>query len=243
MFTCENLSQISGWQCARAPDESLFISSPVLLRDGTPLGFFLSFEDNVAHFNDEGITIFALGNQGLDMGDRRNWRGLESIASNLGFRIGEDGNISMDFPAAESRYWFGHITRLLGEISAWEQERIDQSDTQFSLTREVERLLRLKAPSRKLTAPARAKLDDKVIEFDFQWGDTYIDAIPPAARSTSARLRKAIMARPLELHGEKVLIIVDDRTQPEKAREEIAILARVCIAMSFTAFEASPALH
>src|SRR5690554_5748951 len=52
MYTCENFSQISGWQCTRAPDESLFISSPVLLREGTPLGFFLSFEDNVAHFND-----------------------------------------------------------------------------------------------------------------------------------------------------------------------------------------------
>lgn len=243
MFTCENFSQISGWRCSKAPDESMYISSPVLLRDGTPLGFFLSYDNGIAYFSDEGITIFALGNQNLDMSDRRNWRGLESIVSNLGFKLAENGEITMSFPKSETSYWFSHITRLLGSIANWEQERIEQADTQFSLTREVEKLLKMKAPHRELTIPARAKIGKQIIDFDFLWGDTYIDAITPSARSTSSRLRKAIMARPLELHGSKILIIVDDRAKPEKAKSEISVLAQVCKTMTFSALESSATIH
>ena len=243
MYTCESFSEISGWQCSRAPDDSLFVSSPVLLRDGTPLGFFLSFSGSVATFSDEGMTIFSIRNQGIDMTDRRNWRGLEALARNLGFAMAEDGEISMSFPARESPFWFGSITRLLGEVAAWQQERIEQSDTQFLLTREVEDLLRRLSPGRRLDISPTASIDGKSISFNFLWGDTYIDAIPPKARSTSSRLRKAIMARPLEIQGSHVLIIVDDRLDPLKAREEVAVLSQVAKAQTFTSLERSPVMH
>lgn len=243
MLTCDKLSHISGWQCSQAPDDSLFVSTPVTLLDGTPLGFFLSIDNGIATFSDEGITIFALRNQHFDLDDRRNWKGIERIASNLGFTLLEDGELTMSFPEAESPYWFGRITRLVGDIAAWEQERIAQSDTRFTLTREVEDLLRRIEPGRELTLSPRVTIDGKSMDFDFLWGDTYVDAIAPKARSTSARLRKAIMARPLELQGGHIMIIVDDREDPKKSKDEIDVLSQVCKAIGFNELAQRSMLH
>ncbi|WP_438455347.1 DUF1828 domain-containing protein [Vreelandella venusta] len=243
MLLCESFSTFSGWQCQRAPDGSLYISTPVLLHDGTPLGFFLEQHGSITRFSDEGLTIFAMRNMGVDMTDRRNWKGLANVVERLGFQIAEDGEIVMDFPTQHSAIWFSNITRLMGGIADWQQERFDLNDTQFNLTRDVEALLKAKDPGRKLDINVTATIDGHSFKFDFLWGDTYIDAIPPSARSTGPRLRKAIMARPLELHGGHILVIVDDRRKPTKAKEEIAVLSQVVNTKSYTAFENSPIYH
>lgn len=243
MISCENLSSFSGWECNRAPDGSLYISTPVLLHDGTPLGFFLTVDGATARFSDEGMTIFALRNMGIDMTDRRNWRGLESIAQRLGFSVADDGEVTLNFPVAESTLWFSNITRLMSSVADWQQERFEQNDTHFNLTREVEELLKEKGPSLKLEVGATVMADGKPIRFDFLWGNTYIDAIPAEARATSSRLRKAIMARPLELHGDNILIIVDDRIKPERAKNEIAVLSQVAAAEAYTSFAKRPIYH
>lgn len=243
MLLCDDFSTFTGWQCQKAPDGSLFISTPVLLNDGTPLGFFLEQNGNLTSFSDEGLTLFAMRNMGIDMADRRNWKGLANTIEKLDFKLEDDGEIVMDFPTEHSALWFSNITRLMGAIADWQQERFELDDTQFHLTRDVEALLKAKDPGRKLDTNVTAKIDGHSFKFDFLWGDTYIDAMKPSAKSTGPRLRKAIMARPLALHGSNMLVIVDDRDNSKKAKEEVAVLSQVVDVKTYTAFESSPIYH
>lgn len=240
MITCNELSRISGWHCSPAPDGSLHISSPVILQDGTPLGFFVSQEWDRIDVSDEGMIIFSLRNQGIDLYDRRNWRSLDIITSRLGFTLNDSGEIGGSFSVKDSAFWFSNLTRLLGAIADWQQEQIDFDDVDFQLTQDVEALLRAKAPDRHLQIAPAIKIKNSRITFNFLWGDTYVDAIPPKARVVSARMRKAAIAQGLELKGFNVLFIVDDRSDPAKAREEVALLAQLSDAKTYSNFERQP---
>lgn len=240
MLTCNEFSRISGWQCSPAPDGSLHISSPIMLQDGTPLSFFMSQERDRIDISDEGMTIFSLRNQSIDLYDRRNWRSLDILTSRLGFALSDRGEISGSFSVRDSAFWFSNLTRLLGGIADWQQEQMDFDDADFQLTQDVEALLRTKAPNRNLQISPSLKIKSSRISFNFLWGDTYIDAIPPKARVVSARMRKAAIAQRLKLDGFNMLFIIDDRSDPTKAQEEVALLAQLSEAKTYSNFERQP---
>lgn len=228
-FDCSWFRANNGWRCVAMEgraEETLYVSTPVLLADGKPLDFYLIKRGNVFHFTDDGLTIFALQNFGVDIDSRRHLKGLEAITDRMGFKIAENGAIESLIPTDQVAWWMGRILQMFCGIADWQLERFEQHDEDFSLSEEVERLLKAKAPRRKLVVNPRVKLKGLDYNFDFQWGEIFVDAIAPTAQSVSARLRKAIIAT----QGDDdigLLFILDDRFDRERADRELPVLGQV----------------
>jgi len=226
---CKWFSANNGWHCAKIEgrtEETLYVSTPVVLADGKPLDFYLIKRGNTFIFTDDGLTIFALQNYGVDIDSRRHLKGLEAVTDRMGFKIAENGAIEALIPEEQVAWWMGRVLRMFCGIADWQAERFDQHDEDFSLTEEVERLLKIKAPNRKLVNNPRVKLKGVDYSFDFLWGEIYVDAISPTAQSVSARLRKAILATQ-DNDDVGLLFILDDRFDRNRADRELPVLGQV----------------
>lgn len=226
---CQWFRARNGWHCKKIEgraEETLYVSTPVLLADGKPLDFYLVRRGTTFVFTDDGLTLFALQNNGMEIDSRRHLKGLEAVTSRMGFEIGLNGAIEAVIPEQQVAWWMGRALRMFCGVAEWQAERFEQHDEDFSLTDEVERLLKIKAPNRKLTVNPRVKLKGLDYSFDFLWGETYVDAISPTAQSVSARLRKAILAT----QGDDdigLLFILDDRFDRDRADRELPVLGQV----------------
>jgi hypothetical protein len=226
---CKWFSANNGWHCMKIEgraEETLYVSTPIVLADGKPLDFYLIKRGNTFIFTDDGLTIFALQNYGIDIDNRRHLKGLEVVTDRMGFKIVESGAIEALIPEDQVAWWMGRALRMFCGVADWQAERFDQHDEDFSLTEEVERLLKVKAPNRRLVNNPRVKLKGVDYSFDFLWGEIYVDAIAPTAQSVSARLRKAILATQ-DNDDVGLLFILDDRFDRERADRELPVLGQV----------------
>lgn len=244
---CSTFFTKAGWHCQAVQAGGVmatYISTPIVLPGGKPLDFYLIPRGELVEFTDDGITMFALSGLGYQLGDKRNWKGLENLAIKHGFSLTESGSFEAVFLQSDMAEWGGRILKLFAAIAAWEDERFSEGDTDFSLTSEIEMLLRAKAPEKQLVRNATVSIGKNEISFDFLWGDTYVDAIRPLAQSVNARLRKAVLINRSE-DPLKLLFIVDDRGQEERAEAEISVLGDIASTIRLTDFEKhySPALH
>ena len=244
---CSTFFSSSGWHCQAVQAGGVaatYISTPIVLPGGKPLDFYLIQRGGNLEFTDDGITMFALSGLGYQLGDKRNWKGLENLALRHGFTLTERGSFEAAFLESELPEWGGRIIKFFAAVAAWENERFIEGDTDLSLAAEVEMLLRAKAPGKQLVRNATVTLGRNEVSFDFLWGDTYVDAIRPVAQSVNSRLRKAILVNRSE-EPLKLLFIIDNRDQEERAETEISVLGDIASTIRLTDFEKhySPALH
>lgn len=237
---CRWFTANSGWRCSlvEQPTHALYVSSPVILADGKPIDFYLMHRSPGLFFSDDGLTLFALENHGIEIESRRQLQGLESTIRSWGFTLTENGAIEGEIPTEEFEWWTNKILRMFCAIAEWQAERIEQNDRDFGLTDEVERLLRMKAPNRELIANPHVTLKGVDYSFNFRWGTTLVDAIPPTAQSVSARLRKAILATQ-EDDDIDLFFILDDRTEAMRAARELPVLGQVARTTLLSDFERS----
>jgi len=244
---CGDFFSKSGWHCQTVnvgSGPATYISTPITLPGGKPLDFYLIKRGSHIEFTDDGITIFALRSLGYALGDKRNWKGLENLGVRHGFELTSAGAFECVFPEGDLDIWGEKILRLMAAIATWEEDRFSEGDTDFSLTEEVEILLRAKDPERKLLRNAALRVGKVDVTFDFLWGDTYVDAVAPVQQSINARLRKAVIINKSE-EPVDVLFIVDDRDKKQKAEDEINVLGGLSPTILFSDFQAhySSAVH
>lgn len=187
--------------------------------------------------SDDGTTMFALRSLGFDFSDRRNWRSLVLLADKHGFEITDAGEFFCTKPESELLDLSANTISLLAAICAWEKDRSSEGDADFSLTKEVEKLLVRNAPDRKITPAPIVQIGAADVAFDFLWGDIYVDAVRPIANAVNSRLRKGLLMQRIEAEG-NILFIVDDTHTPDKARAEMAVLGGVAPAVSLSVFKA-----
>ncbi|MDU8359409.1 DUF1828 domain-containing protein [Pseudomonas syringae group sp. J309-1] len=246
-ISCNDFFERSGWHCQTIETGSriaTYISTPFTLRGGKSLDFYLFAEAGNLEFTDDGITLFALRSLGYPLGDKRNWRSLENIAIRHGFSLSDAGAFETVFIESELSIWGAKILRLFSSIATWEEDRFSEGDTEFSLTQEVELMLRAKDPTRHLDRNVLINVGGTGTHFDFLWGSTYVDSVTPTANAINARLRKALLVNKAE-DPVDMLFIVDDRDKPTKADEEIAVLGDLAPTIRITDFEQffSPGTH
>ncbi|QOI03386.1 DUF1828 domain-containing protein [Pseudomonas savastanoi] len=237
---CGDFFAKAGWHCQtiRAGSGSTtYISTPITLPGGKPLDFYLIQKGELVEFTDDGITLFALKSIGYALSDKRNWKGLDNIGLKFGFRLADTGAFEAIFPLAEMDQWGAKILRLMAAVATWEEERSAEGDNDFSLTDEIEMLLRAKEPDRKLTRNAVLQVGKVEMSFDFLWGNTYIDAVAPIPQSVNPRLRKAVLISKADDPAD-VLFIVDDRAgKRKKAEDEVSVLGGLAATILFSDFQ------
>lgn len=245
--TCVNFFKLAGWHCQELDmpgGPTLYVATPLTLRGGKPLDFYLTPRGALIEFTDDGNTLFALTSIGYQLEDRRNWRGLENIALRYGFELNQAGAFHAVFPEREMQERGEKLIRFFSTLADWEDQHYMEGDTEFTLTEEVEMLLRAKDAAAKLERNVELNMGDQSFGFSFKWGETYVDAIKPIQQSINARIRKALVLGQA-LEDVRLLFIVDDRLSPSKADDEISVLGTVARAVRFTDFEKAPssALH
>ncbi|UPG96333.1 DUF1828 domain-containing protein [Luteibacter aegosomatissinici] len=210
------------------------------LPNGSPIDFYLINYGDRFVVTDDGLWLFALRSLGYSLEDRRNWRGLAELAATHGFSLCDDGSFEIDGDASRLHILGGSVIRMICALVAWEKEHYAAADSDLSLNREVERLMRLKAPLWPIEKSPIVRLPNgQELRFDFKWGTKYVDAIAPIPLSVSSRLRKILQMQKELMDTESVLFIVDDRAEPKKATQELAILAQVSKAITLSDFDSA----
>lgn len=234
--TCENLATITGWRCAtvadRTGESALYVVTPMTFADGRPVDFYLRLNGARYELTDGGMALLALRGLGYILDDRRNWRAAQTIAERFGFELTERGELRTLVAESDLTEATGRMIQLFAAFIAWEAERFADGDSDFSLTQEVERILRLKGRPLEIGAAVRSNRGDLV--FDFRWGETYVDALQPNAQAVASRLRKTILLR--EELGDQVdvLYVLDDRRNREDANRELNVISHMARATRFT---------
>lgn len=207
------------------------MSTPFTFSGGRPLDFYVVEHGDRIELTDDGASVWALRGLGYPLEDRRNWRGLESLAVDLGISLSEDGAFSISDSRARASQLADIWFRFLGRLVQWDADRIAEKDTDLSLTLEVERILRNVAPARILTHRPIITVRNVDYPFDFRWGDILIDAVPLHAAATNARLRKALIVGRADVDG-SMLFVFDDRNSADRADREVALMGQVARAVA-----------
>jgi hypothetical protein len=240
LHCCSDYFKQAGWHCSMLGgaqgNGTLYVSTPIVLSGGKPLDFYIQRQGAKVLLTDDGITLFALRSLGFNLSDKRHWQGLEKIAQRHHFTLKDNGAFEAEFDIEQNATWGGEMLLLCAEIRAWEKEHSSQGDRDFSLTEHVESLLRKMKPDRQLVSHIRVEVGRATLEFDFKWGDIFVDAVRPNSQAINARLRKGVLMQRIE-EDSNVLFIVDDRFHAQKARQELSVLAGVAPAIALTDFE------
>lgn len=239
-MNCHWLTNNLGYECRPVPalrtaDVALEVDTPFRFSDGEPIGFYLVESGPTLRVSDNADTLSHLSALGLAHDSRRNKSIRDRIAKH-GLVLSDYGEIyALGDKASAETLIASYISALLS-ISEYESEALRSTVATDLFILEVEASLKVWKPGESLIKrPKITGLSRNEYSFDFRLGPRLIDAITPRANSTGAMLRKASDV----LNGPKadnlsILAVIDDRTNPESAEIEKAIISGLTSAVLFS---------
>lgn len=231
MITCTDFQKQLGMHCSQINKHGkqfLYISTPFQLSGSKPIDLFLLQSGDSFTLTDDGMTIAELMATGFDLTHKASWKGLSLLGLKHGFELEEDGAFVGHGKQATLTDLYRRGLMLAAGICEWERDKIDECDKDLTLYHEVEAILRHHREPRELKLNPTLELGNRSFSFDFDWGGTLIDAIKPNQQAVNARLRKSItLTKLLDDDAPPILYVIDDRSQPGKAREERAVLGGI----------------
>jgi hypothetical protein len=220
-MNCENFEQLIGMRCNPVGDAVGVI---------TPFAFPQQAGSQV-HFFDDGFTLMHLHGVGIDLTDTKRWQPLRAIADVHGTTLNKQGVFEVLWPAESAAQGFARLVSTLLGVASWEREQVGVSQDSSWLVDEVAMYMRQWKPSATVNSkpPAVKGFSGKMLTFDLEVGCQFVDAINPRGQSTNAAIRKFVELNTSETNRE-YMVIVDDRTNPEAAKQEVEIIGQVGVA-------------
>lgn len=241
MLNCEWAQSLTRYDCQtiKALDGSpcLEIGTPFGLPDGSAINLYIT---ETAHgqirISDNADTVFQLGGMGLEVWQSARLASLRGLLQRHKLQLGDQGDaFILAAPGHAPNAFALAVTGLLA-LSAWAGEQLGIVVPTADIVAELEPYVIARNPSLTLKRHAHAKGASGTDHiFDLQHGSDLIDIIPANPGSTGASMRKAgdVQNGPFAEHLSP-LIVVDDRTDPERAMNEIGILGSMTRAMPAT---------
>lgn len=252
-MNCQQLFSGIGFGCTRLETEGgtdvFQISTPFQFADGNALPVFVEHDDPLLRFFDAGETLFQLLGSGIHLRDGRALAPVRKVVEEFGASLNDDGDIELITPPQYAREAFGHYVRAVMAVADWEKEHVGLPPGAASLAAEAENYLAMWKPNAHiLRRQSLEGLSGRPHEFALLIDDEYIDVIPSRPQSTGAELRKLFDVRKSALNdGVKIRVIVDDRQNKERAKEEASIIGGLAIAWTMsdliTAAATGPSTH
>jgi hypothetical protein len=233
-MTCEALFGRMGFECIERSAGVFRVFTPLSFSDGEPISLYFIEDGNMVRVSDNADTLFHLRSIGLDVGDRKKWRGVDQIVTSFGMSLETNGEVT---GLAKTSAAAGLVSRYLGAMLAvadLEREMIGITPEVSDYIDEVETHLRLWRPHDELCRNVHAiGHSGRQHLFHFKLGTDLIDAARPNSARTGSILRKSAdiqnSASPLS-----VLIVMDDRVEVERARAETDILSTMVKVLPFS---------
>lgn len=229
-MNCDQFSSLIGMRCERVGSDAIEVITPFTFSDGNGLEIFASSRGSQVYLFDDGLTLVHLQSAGLPVaGNKRRWQPLRNIAATYGVNLSDDGVFELLCPADNPAHGFARMVSALLGIAAWERDQAGVSIDSSWFVEEVALYLQAWKQSEKLLRkPSVRGFSGRTLTFDFALGDLLIDALLPHGITTGAELRKLVDFSSSSAKGEQEpMIILDDRTHPEQAKQEQDILSRL----------------
>lgn len=93
-MSCEELFNRMGFNCIKRDDYTYRIDTPISFPDGEPISLYFIDRGNYVLVSDNADTLFHLSSVGMDVSDRKKWRGVSQIASAFGIKLENSGAVT-----------------------------------------------------------------------------------------------------------------------------------------------------
>lgn len=233
-MSCEGLIKRLGFECRMVSQTVIAVDTPFAFADGDPIGFYLEEQNDSLLLSDNSDTLSHFGEIGWDITDRRNWKAVKQIVSGFGFELTDFGEIVAHGIKSQGQSLFsGYVSAMLA-VADLEREYLGVSDEVDKFVQEVEFYLMAWKPNVELShLPIIRGHSGRTHTFHFDFDGKLIDAARPHSGRTGSILRKAAdvinsgTAKP-------IMIVMDDREDPERAAIETDIISTMVSVLPFT---------
>lgn len=233
-MSCEKLFKQMGFECQPRDGGTYFVSTPLCFADGEPISMYFSERGNSVLVSDNANTIFHLNSVGMDVSDRKKWRSIRQTVSSFGLTLNDSGEVTGDALLKGAHHLVSRYLGAMLAIADYEREHSGISDELAQFLDEVEFHLKAWKPNEQLTRnPQITGHSSRSHFFHFQFGKELIDAAKPHSIRTGSILRKAADLQNASIPLQ-VMVVMDDREDPERAAIETDILSTLVKVLPFT---------
>ena len=224
-----------GYECREVSGRSIAVTTPFTFPDGEVIGFYVREErDSRVILHDNADTIAHLLSMGIEFPHRMgDWRAVKNTIAAWDLQLGEGGIISARGPKElQPKLVANYISAILA-VADFEREQFGVTEEQADYIAQVEFHLKAWKPFAPFEkSPTVKGHSGKTYRFHFQFDGQLVEAARPHGSRTGSILRKSVDVKNV---GERdVLVVMDDREDPERARQETDILTTMVKVMPFT---------
>jgi hypothetical protein len=238
---CAQLTTLLGFDCTPLDDSGALalVSTPFRFADGDAVPVYVELSNGQVRFFDDGHTFMHFLGRGVRLEDGRHTRFLTTAVQAHGSTFTDQGDVEAWAPEAEAADAFGRYIATMLEVCRWEAEQEGASTDVTMLVDEVATALRAWKPDATITEnPEFTGISGKAHRLDFLFDGQGVAVATPHPRSASAVLRRLVDLRAAHENAAlPLLVVVDDRADPEGAKRETAILQNVAKVLPFGALE------
>lgn len=228
---CDHLTTLLGFEChpLDTSGEVALVSTPFQFADGDAVPVFVQTTNGQVRFFDDGQTAMHFVGRGLRLDDRRQARFLSAAAEAHGLVFGDDGEIEAWAPVSQAQHAFARYLGTMLELCRWEKDQEGVSSHLSMLVDEVAAALRAWKPKASLEPGATyTGISGKPHKLDFLFDGAGVAVANPHPNSASAVLRRLVDIRGAHANATlQLIVVIDDRADPEGAKREASILQSV----------------
>lgn len=222
-----------GYECHEVDEKTIVVDTPFSFPDGEPIGFYLREDPNLAVLHDNADTLAHLRGIGIDLSSRVRWKGIRNIVAAFGFELRENGIITGSISRDREPELITNYLSALLAVTDLEREHLGLTEEQTQYVDEVE--FYLKASNRNAPfepSPVVQGHSGKHHRFHFDFDGWLVDAAKPHGTRTGSILRKSADVK--NVADRKILIVMDDREDQDRAKAETDILSTMVSVLQFT---------
>ena len=214
------------------------IGTPFSFADGTAIVLYAMEEGDRLLPSDNGEMLAHLWSVGTNINKRLST--LRDRVAPFGLTLTDKGDVRALVPMEQGSHMLATTISAMLSVAEWEREQLGLDEQIKNLADEAEILLREWKPQsileRRPKIRGQAKREHN---FDFLLDDEYIDVIAGNYVATGATMRKAgdVKNSPY-LDSRSIRVLIDDRSDPERAEVERYIPGSLVESMTLTKLHA-----
>lgn len=242
-MSCVELFKSIGMECKILPAadgaQIHCVSTPFRYSDGDTIHLYAEELGSLVRFFDSGDTLFHVSGSGIKFKDKRGLKPLQKIVEDIGAQLSDGGEISMLAAKGDASEGFRKaLTAMLG-VAGWEAENAGIATDSTTLAGEVEIYLREWKPGLEfLHDQPLSGISGRDHTFSFLVDGELIDVVSSFPQSTAAEVRKLADVRGIPSQTDTpIRIVIDDRLNPKRARQEAMIISRFADVWLLTALQ------
>jgi hypothetical protein len=240
---CTQLFNSIGFRCRILPAVDgkpiHCITTPFRYFDGDGVHLYAENLGRFMRFFDSGDTMFHLYGSGIKFRSKRSIKPLQKLVTSAGAEMSDDGEISALVPLEDGQDGFRRAMAAVLSVTHWEADNAGFSSDIVNLAAEVEIYLReWKLGHEVLIDQPLVGISGRPHKFAFMIDGELIDVVSSVPQSTAAEVRRLADVRGIRSQSDvPILVVIDDRPNPVRAKQEAMILSRFADVMLLTALQ------